>query len=76
MGCDLEALYIDKRTNVSIHAPTWGATETGEYKYGCIAGFNPRTHMGCDKRLPRFKLALTSFNPRTHMGCDIEFAYR
>ena len=35
--------------NISIHAPTWGATSN----YLCIVNdkdFNPRTHVGCDTR--------------------------
>ena len=40
----------DKRKSelVSIHAPTWGATD-GQSEICCILmSFNPRTHMGCD----------------------------
>ena len=37
----------------------------------CQIRFNPRTHMGCDRRRlwvsHQFSI---SFNPRTHMGCD------
>ena len=36
-----------RKDDVSIHAPTWGATKAGEYYIG-HAGFNPRTHVGCD----------------------------
>ena len=45
-------LQVDTKPdpNVSIHAPTWGATlairSTALFK----KGFNPRTHMGCDLR--------------------------
>ena len=35
-------------------------------------GFNPRTHMGCDKHSHKKMWEfLSSFNPRTHMGCDV-----
>ena len=33
---------------VSIHAPTWDATSLHIFLVVGIAGFNPRTHMGCD----------------------------
>ena len=36
---------------VSIHAPTWGATGAGLSTLGNLAGFNPRSHMGSDRRL-------------------------
>ncbi len=35
------------------------------------AGFNPRTHTGCDGGKPIILFALVSFNPRTHTGCDL-----
>ena len=34
--------------NVSIHAPTWGATRLWRTQTGMTVCFNPRTHMGCD----------------------------
>ena len=34
------------------------------------AGFNPRTHMGCDLLLLLIATLIFRFNPRTHMGCD------
>ena len=33
-------------------------------------GFNPRTRMGCDQPLLRFRAIPVCFNPRTRMGCD------
>jgi len=37
---------------VSIHAPTRGATGGGVFCRNIIIGFNPRTHAGCDPPLP------------------------
>ena len=33
---------------VSIHAPAWGATKSGEAQYLVYPSFNPRTRVGCD----------------------------
>ena len=38
-------------TNVSIHAPAWGATVQSYRWYKHNQSFNPRTRMGCDERL-------------------------
>ena len=32
--------------------------------------FNPRTHVGCDNGLHRWRFSQSYFNPRTHVGCD------
>ena len=42
-----------------------------------LQGFNPRTHMGCDRQTISQMLWASCFNPRTHMGCDFQqgFAY-
>ena len=64
MGCKVF------HTTVSIHAPTWGATSYAR-DASCISCFNPRTHMGCDRRCRPPSRRLSGFNPRTHMGCDL-----
>ena len=33
---------------VSIHAPAWGATMPRQITLKSLAGFNPRTRVGCD----------------------------
>ena len=38
--------------------------------------FNPRTHVGCDDWIKRFRTRLSHFNPRTHVGCDYDDWYR
>ena len=56
--------------DVSIHAPTWGATNCRTNPTRTRTSFNPRTHMGCDiLNIITFTNRLC-FNPRTHMGCD------
>ena len=56
--------------NVSIHAPAWGATSRVAIYRTSLDGFNPRTRVGCDRKIP-MKLSKSScFNPRTRVGCD------
>ena len=43
---------------VSIHAPTWGATFTPEPQKDGNLGFNPRSHMGSDFTLTRRPFAI------------------
>ena len=57
-------------TKVSIHAPIWGATLILCVPSFCAKCFNPRTHMGCDRRVAACYERFDRFNPRTHMGCD------
>ena len=49
MGCDCFSSFGSHQIQVSIHAPTWGATSLSRYSFYDIGGFNPRTHMGCDQ---------------------------
>ena len=49
MGCDRQAFHPHfQGGDVSIHAPTWGATYRHMRQSATCGGFNPRTHMGCD----------------------------
>ena len=72
-GCDYlrpSEIYIG--SNVSIHAPTRGATKARCSRDLDHDGFNPRTHTGCDQ-VPLFdQRGEFGFNPRTHTGCDVE----
>ena len=62
---------LDKdKAEISIHAPTWGATSDKEIKAVLYIHFNPRTHMGCDTTACWPTDCSNDFNPRTHMGCD------
>ena len=55
---------------VSIHAPTWGATPLMNSLASSTYSFNPRTYMRCDIVLFYFNLCVLCFNPRTYMRCD------
>ena len=59
--------YLD---DVSIHAPTKGATCGRRIVFYWLSSFNPRTHKGCDLFMPTPLRSNACFNPRTHKGCD------
>ena len=65
--------YSKSVTDVSIHAPTWGATAMSIKRSFNPLCFNPRTHVGCDTEKFTVFHYLNGFNPRTHVGCDISF---
>ena len=75
-GCDKgQTVHPTKLLEVSIHAPTRGAT---------IGGFNgmafPEVSIhaptrGATKRLLLILLVHRRFNPRTHTGCDSVQSY-
>ena len=50
-GCDIVKHNILSHKNVSIHAPTRGATGIFAGVNHIISCFNPRTHTGCDNPL-------------------------
>ena len=62
-----QALVVD---DVSIHAPTRGATLSAPCTRRLLACFNPRTHAGCDFSESSGVAPSVRFNPRTHAGCD------
>ena len=70
VGCDFRFQNINNGKHISIHAPTWGATEKHVYLGRTQANFNPRTHVGCDIRQTIEIGCIRHFNPRTHVGCD------
>ena len=55
---------------VSIHAPTWGATDPALLETIAQLRFNPRSHMGSDYDNKEKAMANWCFNPRSHMGSD------
>ena len=69
-GATIRVLLRCHSSVVSIHAPTRGATQSGGGSALVHAGFNPRTHTGCDGNTRFFIKFIGSFNPRTHTGCD------
>ena len=49
VGCDLNRLVQRVAVGeISIHAPTWGATQRHQPRLSGAVYFNPRTHVGCD----------------------------
>ncbi len=70
-GCDIPGLdNILRAIEVSIHAPTRGATRPSNLYFHKKQCFNSRTHAGCDIS---FDFGLRNpgcFNSRTHAGCD------
>ena len=71
-GCDTVVVEDSvEAAQISIHAPTRGAT-VFLCTLDCVpSDFNPRTHEGCDAAvfLDLF-FDVVNFNPRTHEGCD------
>ena len=61
MGCDRTASTPCCRTSISIHAPTWGATQDGLSLQSVRDYFNPRTHMGCDDITSPFGWSILGF---------------
>ena len=55
---------------VSIHAPTKGATEENIRRGGCSSCFNPRSHEGSDRGNQSCACKGAGFNPRSHEGSD------
>ena len=48
MGCDPGDAGGRHARSISIHAPTWGATQLVMCLSTLPNNFNPRTHVGCD----------------------------
>ena len=69
-GCDAEPGFWIPEHDVSIHAPTRGATKLCNASMFSPASFNPRTHAGCDNFFIQIIQYYACFNPRTHAGCD------
>ena len=71
VGCDwAEREHRIKAMEISIHAPTWGATRRPRSRATSTGHFNPRTHVGCDDAFKEKEEDGEYFNPRTHVGCD------
>ena len=56
--------------NISIHAPTRGATPFLPFALSFILNFNPRSHEGSDTEALRIRDKPNDFNPRSHEGSD------
>ena len=64
-------LTIAMLKTVSIHAPTWGATNCSLTTSSRRHCFNPRSHMGSDSVLGYLLTIQDCFNPRSHIGSDM-----
>ena len=56
---------------ISIHAPTRGATESKLQQNCPTRYFNPRSHEGSDGRIFHKSARISNFNPRSHEGSDV-----
>ena len=69
VGCDADFYHLLYMDEISIHAPTWGATELRKSK-GIRCKFQS-THPRGVRPFGEISFTdLTHFNPRTHVGCD------
>ena len=59
-------------TDISIHAPTRGATLQRKTRKCIITDFNPRSHKGSDAGKECCSRPCGDFNPRSHKGSDGE----
>ena len=50
--------YNVEFSDVSIHAPVWGATAI-DHEFGNLVSFNPRTRVGCDNQIAHNTAQLT-----------------
>ena len=66
----IDSSSIKKYTNISIHAPTRGATSVIHYGGLIVSDFNPRSHEGSDVSITDSSITDTNFNPRSHEGSD------
>ena len=69
-GCDSTGHYQQCRRDVSIHAPSRGATISVHWLMYTAYCFNPRTLTGCDGCWRGWRRRKARFNPRTLTGCD------
>ncbi len=71
MGRDTgQASTYHRDTEVSIHAPAWGATLRSIIFIERERSFNPRARMGRDAVICRSICSQSCFNPRARMGRD------
>ena len=72
MGCDASPAPSGLFANVSIHAPTWGATYFQESGLVLPALFQSTHPHGVRHATEEYAEIYRRFNPRTHMGCDFK----
>ena len=63
--------FLDK-WQISIHAPTWGATGGRRLQTNTVSDFNPRSYMRSDLYCHKVRLSYQDFNPRSYMRSDFQ----
>ena len=75
MGCDESLNRFRTIRNISIHAPTWGATFF-IYTFASSTVFQSTHPRGVRRNRHGGRvISSDNFNPRTHVGCDIFYLY-
>ena len=69
-GSDRQLIFAFPVIKISIHAPTRGATQTGNIFTAVEPDFNPRSHEGSDTGVTIWHTDDVDFNPRSHEGSD------
>ena len=72
MGCDGQQVTGQRLDNISIHAPTWGATFENDATQKTFDISIHAPTWGATYQAYRNMKDKNYFNPRTHVGCDIE----
>ena len=68
----LDSILHHTRLEISIHAPTWGATRQHIPGVTATRYFNPRSHVGSDIFYMHGTCHKGDFNPRSHVGSDLD----
>ena len=71
VGCDQVGWGNWHPTRISIHAPTWGATELARLT-SIVTKFQSTHPRGVRLKVSAKVFPVCDFNPRTHVGCDVE----
>ncbi len=70
VGCDFTLAPCACALEISIHAPTWGATLVTNF-YDFVSRFQSTHPRGVRLMMIGIVTAEFNFNPRTHVGCDL-----
>ena len=70
-------MYLqDTKQEISIHAPTRGATKGGEQDESFVMDFNPRSYKRSDRSRMQSTVRQKNFNPRSYKRSDTYIANR
>ena len=69
-GSDELSFGVNITQDISIHAPTKGATQWQQPGWSMRRDFNPRSHEGSDNIPLIGRAESADFNPRSHEGSD------